>query len=232
MITSTPRGRAGWSGPSLLVRLALLVAIGGWGIGVPAPAEAHSGGNADQNLRSILETVTPARAGIEVTVAPDGSDITITNSTGQQVVVLGYQHEPFLRITADGVWRNEHSLTAYAVSDTPLDTVPATGRRAAPSWHRIATSGTYFWHDDRIHATGELPRGVHDDPEKRQLVNHWRIPLQVAGTPGAITGAVWWEPPDWDATMVMWACVAGIALLLVLAGWMAFGRRSTTPDRG
>ncbi|MEP9365440.1 hypothetical protein ABLE68_20905 [Nocardioides sp. CN2-186] len=89
------------------------------------PASAHTQVNTDRHLRSVVVSAPP---GLDVTVADDGSAITLT--TTRQVSVEGYQGERFLTLGA-GPTTQDTSLTwsdhrtSWHGSDLPQDVVDA-----------------------------------------------------------------------------------------------------------
>jgi hypothetical protein len=50
--------------------------------------------------------VQPAVPGLSVSAASDGSYLTIINRAGRVVIVLGQDHDEYLKITPHGVWKN------------------------------------------------------------------------------------------------------------------------------
>ena len=214
------RGRVRRRGVRALATACVIVAAGLAGV---SPVAAHGGGNAADNVRTELDRVTPALPGIRIRVEAHGGEVTVQNSGARALVVLGYQREPYLRITSDGVWRNEGSLTTFATTET-LGTAPSSvAPGSAVRWARVARTGEFSWHDERVAwAGGALPATVHGEPGKRHLVAHWRIPLRAGTTKAAVAGTMWWEPTPTDPTAVLWAVGGGIVLLIVGAGVLAF----------
>lgn len=71
----------------------------GWLLTGASPAAAHSvSGAGASNYETRLEGVAPRIDGIEMKVVEDGSRFELTNTTAEDVVVLGYQEEPYLRV--------------------------------------------------------------------------------------------------------------------------------------
>ena len=70
-----------------------------------------------------------------------------------EVVVDGYDGEPYLRIDADGVERNVHSPATYLNQNRYARVeMPATAdSRAAPEWQQISSGRSVRWHDHRTH---------------------------------------------------------------------------------
>ena len=97
---------------------------------------------------------------------------------GHEVVVLGYEDEPYLRFGADGtVDVNERSPAYYLNQDrfgeveVPPDADPA----AEPRWAEVAAAGTYDWHDHRIHYMAEgTPPQVTDESVETKVFD-WAV---------------------------------------------------------
>jgi hypothetical protein len=109
-------GISAWSGrrlgqAGLVVALAGLLVVGRAG-----PAQAHIvgvGGRAS-NYRTDIRDVTPPVPGLSVHVLEAGNQLELTNHSGQEVVVLGYRSEPYLRVGPTGVYENQRSPSTYA----------------------------------------------------------------------------------------------------------------------
>ena len=91
---------------------------------------------------------------IDVRIVGGDSFVLLTADPGTDVVVLGYDNEPYLHFRADGVVEeNRRSPTVYqnrsryGSDDAPADADPT----AAPEWQQVASGGSYAWHDHRAH---------------------------------------------------------------------------------
>ena len=83
-----------------------------------APAGAHNvSGVSSTNYLTTLEGLSPETPGIEVEVVEKGSRIAVTNTNEDDVIVLGYEDEPYLRIGPDGVFENQRSPATYLNRD-------------------------------------------------------------------------------------------------------------------
>ncbi|MDQ1507083.1 MAG: dye decolorizing peroxidase, partial [Actinomycetota bacterium] len=120
-----------------------------------APASAHSvSGVSASNYHTHLTGVTPEVAGLEVKVIEAGSRLQVTNHTGQEVVVLGYKDEPYLRIGPDGVFQNKLSPATYINQTRKGNQPPASATDAKvgdTDWEKVSSSPVARWHDHRIH---------------------------------------------------------------------------------
>ena len=60
-----------------------------------------------------LESVRPQIPGVDVKVIEAGSRLQLTNDTDTEVVVQGYQGEPYLRVGPKGVFENRKSPATF-----------------------------------------------------------------------------------------------------------------------
>ncbi len=85
------------------------------------PASAHGGnGGSSSDYRAEITGYTNGAkgdGGFELQIVQLGNRLELHRTTAHQVVVLGYQGEPYLRLDADGVWENESSPAAYLNRD-------------------------------------------------------------------------------------------------------------------
>jgi hypothetical protein len=186
------------------------------------PASAHSvAGVAGTNYRTRLLSVTPSVPDLKVRVIETGSRLELSNKTGQDAVVLGYQSEPYLRVGSSGVFENLRSPATYLNATRKGTTpVPSTASpAAAPEWHKISSATTARWHDHRIHWMGnQNPPIVRRAPSRQHvIVPEWDVQVRLAsGQTVAVKGDLVWVP---GPTTVPWL-VLGLMLLgaAVLAG--------------
>src|SRR3954464_11673141 len=96
-------------GAAAAATIVLLVAA----VAAAAPASAHTiTGVAPTDYRSELTGVEPSVPGVRVELLDLGRRVRLTNS-GPEVVVLGYQGEPYLRVGPKGVYENTRSPSTY-----------------------------------------------------------------------------------------------------------------------
>lgn len=151
--------------------------------------------------RSTVTAIKPPEADLEVSVEGGDAFLLLTAPKGVEVVVEGYEGEPYLRIGEDGIVEvNERSPARY-LNDSRYGsrdvTVPASADpEAAPLWTVVGSGGTYAWHDHRIHwMSPALPQQVDATSHAPQLVQEWEVPIQVDGADVAIHGRLEWLPP-------------------------------------
>lgn len=100
------------------------------------------------------------------------------NTSDDEVVVYDYDGRPYLRIGPDGVFENQNSPAVYLnqSSDAPV-LVPDGVGDGPPDWTRVSGEPSYRWHDHRFHWMGGDPPLVTAQPDVRQTVAEWTVPL-------------------------------------------------------
>lgn len=131
---------------------------------------------------ATLRSAPDASTGLEVRLLDGRAPGLFLRYTGTgDVVVLGQDEEPFLRLGPAGAEVNEHSpvflFTAQARGEdlTGIDA----DARAEPVWRSVGESPSYAWLDPRA-----LIERVGDDP----VTQDWTVPLVVDGRPLRIDG--------------------------------------------
>jgi len=188
----------GRAGAALVVIVAAITIV----VAAPAPASAHTiSGPRPTNFRTTLRSVTPPIAGVTIHVADLGNKLQLTNRTSTDLVVLGYDGEPYLRIGPRGVYENLRSPATYLnrtrTGTTPVPEIASSaGPSAAPRWHRVSSGHTAIWHDHRIHWMGvALPAVVQRDPGAfHRVTARWVVGLLYDGKRVDVTGRLDWVP--------------------------------------
>lgn len=222
----TARGRLVRAAGSLLI-------IGTLSLASALPASAHSSA---ANYRTAVTSVSPTVPGLRVTASTDGSWLKITNHGGSTVVVLGYEHEPYLKITKTGVWQNTLSPATYLNRELTIGAIPANvDPKAPPSWKRVSTKATARFHDHRIHWMGNgRPPVVDQDPGRAHLVKRWAIQLTADSTPVLVRGTLRWTPAPAYVSYIAFGALALTVIGLLIGYLMTVRRRVGTavlPDR-
>jgi hypothetical protein len=181
-----------------------------------SPASAHDlGGRQPTDIRARVLRVEPAIDGVAVHVVDLGTRLELRNRTRHDVVVLGYDDEPYLRVGPAGVFENTKSPANFLNRTlNPTQRVPSSyDATAPPTWQRISAGQTVRWHDHRAHATRA---NVADGPME------WRIPMRVDGRDVAVLGeselvhvGAWW------AWFVVSAAIASLISLAARRAWRA-----------
>jgi hypothetical protein len=186
------------------------------------PAAAHAanespltdqGSNPD--YRSVITSVAPRPQGLALQILQFADRLQLTNHTGKTIVVYGYSGEPYVRILPDGtVEENVRSPAVYLnASFYGNATVPASANAgAAPQWKVVDRTGTFEWHDHRIHWMSPVPPPQVTHANGTIKIFDWQVPLAIAGQRGAIDGALYWKPQSSSTP------IAAIVSLIVLVG--------------
>lgn len=203
------RPRSMWAGLILVT-----VVVGILGI-TAAPAGAHGlGGLSPTNYQSVLRSVTPHVAGLHVRITDLGTKVELTNDGAREVVVLGYDGEPYLRVGPRGVFENRRSPATYLNRSTTItgSAPKSADADATPVWRRTSTGTTARWHDHRSHfMASDDPPSVARDPDQRRVVDNWKIPMRVGNEDVTARGQLIYVPPPSP-----WPWVVGAVLLAAL----------------
>ncbi len=206
--------------------VATLLVCGGIVIAAP-PAYAHGvGGVQPRNYQTKLLRVEPRVAGVELTVVDLGDNLQLRNTSRNDVVVLGYDGEPYLRVGPRGVFQNLRSPATYLNrTRIPTSKPPKSADSSAtPVWHRVSSATTATWHDHRVHFMGTSdPPEVQRDPSVRHVVDRWTVELRVDGRTVRASGELLWLPPPspWPYVAIALAVAVGVLVLTRTRIWRA-----------
>ena len=193
------------------------------------PAAAEEAG-----LVSELRETKPAVSGLELQVSGGDRFLLLENGTGKEVVVMGYEDEPYLRFRPNRVVEeNVRSPSKYANADryalTPLP--PQANSGAAPRWRTVSRDGSHRWFDHRIHSMDRgTPPQVKDEGVRTKIFD-WSVPMTVGGAQVRALGTLEWVPAESSGTSagVVVAIVAGAVLLLAALAYLLVRRRRARP---
>ena len=204
-------------------RLAVFVVLA---LAVVSPASAAwAHGGVDKagfsNYETNILSVAPDAAGIEVSTFGVDGGIKLVNRSSLEVIVLGYNNEPYLRLDPTGTYANLNSPATYVNGrrDANVPVPEEVTSSTTPNWYQLSYGNSVSWHDHRAHWMGtEPPDAVLVAPNQRQVVYPaWEVPLLVGGRSVTVTGElVWLAPPD----RTSWLLVSiGLFLGSVLVLW-------------
>ena len=207
------------AGHRLKTRLVTLAALIGAAAAIvfATPAYADSAGPTD--YRSAVVSVSPATSAVAIEVVGGDAFVRIVVRQGHEVIVSGYDGEPYLRITADGVvQQNRYSYATYYNEDRWGRTeIPSlVDNDAPPAWDTVGTGGTWAWHDHRSHwMSPEPPIGLRPG----QSLPPQTIPLTVDGKPVSVVvvATLQSSPSPWPMVAAI-AFGALFAIVLVRRG--------------
>jgi hypothetical protein len=190
---------------------------------VPASAAHPRSKGYARGFQSKILSVRPEVVGLEVVVVDADDRLRVSNKSGTDLVVLGYDGEPYLRIGPDGVYRNERSPAAYLNRDrfarisVPLSADPG----ATPEWRHVSPRPAWQWHDHRIQWMGAGPPAqVRSAPKETHAIFRWNVPGRLGDRSFAVAGRLDYVPPSGGGTsagVVAAVVISGIAAVLALA---------------
>jgi len=183
-------------------------------LSVPSPAHAHGADAPDAtNYRTQIKQA-PDLAGLTVEAIEAGARLQLTNHSGRNVEVLGYQNEPYLEIRPDGVYENIHSPATYLnITIIHVDPPAHADPTLPPEWRKVADEPRWRWHDQRaIWTDPQPPSQVASDPGAPQHLRDWTVPMRVDATPLTLSGTLDYVPPPpaW-----LWWALSGAGVILV-----------------
>ena len=198
---------------ALLASLALVPAAG---------AHPRAKGYA-RGFQSKILSIRPEVAGLEIRVIDGDDRLRVSNKSGTELLVLGYDGEPYLRIGPDGVHRNERSPARYLNRDrfarvaVPLKADPG----APPEWRHVSPRPAWQWHDHRIQwMGGGPPAQVRDAPRKKHAIFDWKVSGRLGDRPLTITGRLDYVPPSGGGTS---PAVVALVVITSVVAVLAFG---------
>ena len=227
--------------PILVFACALALALLG---STPAGAAAQSASTsessspiADQgssfHYRSEITSITPKVKGLSIEVLEFADRLVLTNHTGKTVTVYGYSGEPYARVQPNGTTeQNTRSPAVYLnTSFYGNVTVPSSaGPHLAPAWVVVDRTGTFEWHDHRIHWMSPVTPPEVKDEGKRTLIFHWSVPISVGSQKGVVAGQLFWVPDSSKAPVA--AIVALVVIVLLALGFVVWVRRRRARSAG
>lgn len=197
---------------------------------VACPAAVAHGDGAARDYTSTVTAIAPKLGGLTAQVLQGDDRLDVRNDSGRELLIEGYEGEPYLRFGAEGgVFRNANSPATYLNEDRyGAVEVPASATKAArPRWERVARGRSYDWHDHRIHWMSTIdPPKVREARDKPHHVFDWNVPGSVGAQPLAIRGSLDYQPPPKSSFNPI--LVAPLVALALAGGlfWWARRRRS------
>jgi hypothetical protein len=184
------------------------------------PAGAHGGATGGSYYATVTGLSEPVAG---VVVSGDGSTLTVTSTAPDDLVVLGYAGEEFLRLSADGAWLAPDSPTTRTVAGDSL-----VRRTTSGGWAQVAARGRYSWVDERVGQEPDAtPPGVLQRPREHQVVGAWHVPVRYGDRALSIDGRTWWEPTQYSAGLTLAVVLGVLGLGLLGAVALVVPRRRT-----
>jgi hypothetical protein len=182
----------------------------------------------DAAVVSQLKGVQPPAEGLELEVVGGDRFLLLTNGTGEEVTVKGYDDEPYLRFLPNRVVEvNTRAPSKYANEDRyALRPVPASAdSKAPPRWQEVSRSGQYRWFDHRTHLMEKGTPPQVTDESKRTKIFDWDVPMTVGGEPVKALGTLEWVPASSSGTSPLLFVGLGVLVALLAGGAFALVRR-------
>jgi hypothetical protein len=190
-----------WAAALVLAAAAAILPAG------PAAAHTVTGVNPTNYCSQILSV--PNVPGLEVRLLDLGRRVELVNNSPTEIVVLGYDGEPYLRIGPKGVYQNERSPATYVNKVAPAGSTttlpPQADATATPSWTKISDGHSARWRDRRTRWEGKAPPAVRHAPRSDHVVSQWTLPLTRGGTPLSVAGQITYVP---GPSVVPWVVLA------------------------
>src|SRR5918999_3257506 len=131
-----PRRRP-WPTVLVLLVTALLVALAAMVVVAPPAGASHSlGGTEPSNYQTRVLDVRPAVEGVSVEVVDGGTRLRLHNGSGREVVVLGHQSEPWLRVGPGQsvTWHDHRAHWQAGEPPAQVRKAPGSAQVAVPRW--------------------------------------------------------------------------------------------------
>lgn len=186
-------------------------------ISVMNPSHLGSGDDVQpRNTEAVVTAVSP-QLPEDVKVDIVGTDTFVrVRSSGHEVVIPGYEQEPYIEIsTANEVRVNVNSIT-YLLNQTRYGSNVPEMTTDEVQWETVSTNGEYMWHDHRVHWMSQKPPATMNDDG---LIQTWVIPLTVDSQPITVSGELYLR----DAASRLWWGIG--ALVLVAAVVLSIANR-------
>ncbi len=185
------------------------------------------------HYRSEITSITPPVKGLNIEVLEFADRLVLTNHTGKTVTVYGYSGEPYARVQPNGTTeQNKRSPAVYLNTNFYGNvTVPSSASASLPpAWVVVDRTGTFEWHDHRIHWMSPVTPPQVKDQGKRTLIFHWSVPISVGAQKGVVAGQLFWVPEGSKAPVA--AIVALVVIVLLALGFVMWVRRRRARSGG
>jgi hypothetical protein len=185
------------------------------------------------HYRSEIRSIAPNVKGLNIEVLEFADRLVLTNHTGKTVTVYGYSGEPYARVQPNGTTeQNKRSPAVYLNTNFYGNaTVPSSASASQPpAWVVVDRTGTFEWHDHRIHWMSPVTPPQVKDEGKRTLIFHWTVPISVGAQKGVVAGQLFWVPEGSKAPV---AAIVALAVIVLLAlGFVVWVRRRRARSGG
>jgi len=176
-------------------------------ISMMSPSHLGSGDDVQpRNTEAVVTSVSPQLPdGVKVDIV--GTDTFVrVRSNGHEVVIPGYEQEPYIEIsTANEVRVNVNSIT-YLLNQTRYGSNVPEVTTDEVQWETVSTNGEYMWHDHRVHWMSQKPPATMNGDG---LIQTWVIPLTVDSQAITVSGELYLR----DAASRLWWGIGALVLI-------------------
>jgi hypothetical protein len=197
---------------------------------IAANTDSPPGGldQTNTNYRSNIVRVSPSVPGMSLRVLDYNDELVLTNHSGHTVTVMGYSNEPYARILPDGTVQVNTASPAYYLDQNFYGnvTVPLSANASLPPrWSTVDRTGTYQWHDHRIHWMSPVTPPQVKNKSKTTKIFDWKVPFRVNSQPGTVDGNLYWIGKK--GGFPLWALISLIIIVPsgLIAAYLAQRRR-------
>lgn len=193
-VTSVRSSTSATSVTRRVLTVAALTAVAA--VGLAPVASAHE--SSDPEIAAVLDSVTPAMPGVDLTVQTTGlgAQFVLENPTPTEVTVMSAAGDPLFRIGPEGVLGNLRSPEWYT-SKVPTGNATVPERAAdggAAVWARVSDDPAWGWFDHRLHAAALSPEQK-ADTDPLEPFGSWTVPLSYGDALGSVDGHFEYRPP-------------------------------------
>jgi hypothetical protein len=187
------------------------------------------------HYRSTLLSVSPVTPGVTWKVLDLNDEIDLINHSHETVTAFGYDGERYVRILAGGAVQVNENSPAYYLNQSffagGVQPPPNATAGATPDWVTVANTGSFVWHDHRIHWYSNATPFVVKDVHKTTLVERWTVPIEVGDVRGALYGKLVWigEKPF---SFPVGAIIAFVVILIASVAFVVVVRRRRAAGGG
>jgi hypothetical protein len=211
-------------------RIVPLLAVGTLVV-VPG-AGAHLGG--PKGYTSTVLGFNPPVRGITARVLGGDDRMLLHNNSDKVLIIKGYDGEPYLRFSPDGVYENDRSPALYLNSSrfATVKLPPQASAKAQPQWQKILPGRAFTWHDHRAHWMSPIPPpAVQKSPGSKHHIFDWTIPAELNGKPVKIHGTLDYAPPTGGGKSRWWlfAVLLSLALVGAVGALLLYRRQQAAP---
>lgn len=176
---------------------------------------AHGGTTVSQSgYEPELSGFSPRVEGLSARLVDEGTRIEL-DAGAHEVVVLGYQGEPFLLIDEGGAFENVLSPTTYLNRSIDGDEIPdEADPNAEPDWEKIGDGPVIRFHDHAMHVPPGQELGLRGE-------SVFRIPMRVDGLEVTLDGRLVTLPA---VSAAPWLALAAVLALVAIVSLRVTGR--------